>query len=147
MKKTFFTIVAMACMVSLWTIASVQAFEIITRDMVEKEVVTKTDLIKTADNFIVLFNTSGTTNQMVPGKNITKIAAFGAFVELEQGVEGLVHISQVSEGRVEKITDVLAEGQEVEARVVKIDAADRRIGLRDQGEVCHARYYTDVKGD
>jgi OOP family OmpA-OmpF porin len=81
MKKTFFTLVAMACMVSLWTIASVQAFEIITRDMVEKEVVTKTDLIKTVDNFIVLFNTSGTTNQMVPGKNITKIAATKALLQ------------------------------------------------------------------
>jgi OOP family OmpA-OmpF porin len=81
MKKTFFTLVAMAFMVSLWTIASVQAFEIITRDMVEKEVVTKTDLIKTVDNFIVLFNTSGTTNQMVPGKNITKIAATKALLQ------------------------------------------------------------------
>jgi OOP family OmpA-OmpF porin len=81
MKKTFFTLVAMAFMVSLWTIASVQAFEIITRDMVEKEVVTKTDLIKTVDNFIVLFNTSGTTNEMVPGKNITKIAATKALLQ------------------------------------------------------------------
>ena len=71
----------MTCLVSVWTFTNAQAFEIITRDMVEKEVVTKTDLIKTVDNFIVLFNTSGTTNEMVPGKNITKIAATKALLQ------------------------------------------------------------------
>jgi small subunit ribosomal protein S1 len=64
----------------------------------------------------------------VAGK-VSKIAAFGAFVELEGGIDGLVHISQISEERVEKVKDVLKIGQELEARVVKVDKAERRIGL------------------
>ena len=65
---------------------------------------------------------------VVKGK-VSKIASFGAFVKLEDGVDGLVHISQISEQRVEKVKDALDVGQEVEARVVKIDRGERRIGL------------------
>ena len=65
---------------------------------------------------------------VVKGK-VSKIASFGAFVELEDGVDGLVHISQISDQRVEKVKDALDVGQEVEARVVKVDRGDRRIGL------------------
>jgi small subunit ribosomal protein S1 len=64
----------------------------------------------------------------VKGK-VSKIATFGAFVELEGGIDGLVHISQISEERVEKVKDVLKVGQELEARVVKVDKGERRIGL------------------
>jgi len=64
----------------------------------------------------------------VKGK-VSKIASFGAFIELEDGVDGLVHISQISDNRVEKVKDALDIGQEVEARVVKVDRAERRIGL------------------
>ena len=53
----------------------------------------------------------------------------GAFVGLEHDMDGLVHISQISEERVDKIKNVLDVGQEVEARVIKIDRSDRRIGL------------------
>jgi small subunit ribosomal protein S1 len=66
--------------------------------------------------------------QMVKGK-VTKLASFGAFVEIEEGVDGLVHISQISDDRVQKVRDVLQPGQEVEARVIKIDPVERRIGL------------------
>ncbi|MCL1856428.1 MAG: 30S ribosomal protein S1 [Kiritimatiellaeota bacterium] len=66
--------------------------------------------------------------QMVKGK-VSKIASFGAFIELEGGIDGLVHISQISDGHVEKVKDALKPGQEVEARIVKIDRDDRRIGL------------------
>jgi len=66
--------------------------------------------------------------QMVKGK-VTKLASFGAFVEIEEGIDGLVHISQLSDDRVEKVKDVLKVGQEVQARVVRIDAVDRKIGL------------------
>jgi len=66
--------------------------------------------------------------QVVHGK-VTKVASFGAFVEIEEGVDGLVHISQISEGHVEKVRDALDVGQEVEARIVRIDRAERRIGL------------------
>jgi len=58
-----------------------------------------------------------------------KITSFGAFVELKDGIDGLVHISQISEERIEKIKDVLKPGQVVGARVVKIDRDERRLGL------------------
>ncbi|MBQ7667140.1 MAG: 30S ribosomal protein S1 [Kiritimatiellae bacterium] len=60
---------------------------------------------------------------------VSKIASFGAFVELAGGVDGLVHISQISEERVERVKDALTIGQEVEARIVRIDRDERRIGL------------------
>jgi small subunit ribosomal protein S1 len=50
-------------------------------------------------------------------------------VELKDGIDGLVHISQISEDRIEKIKDVLKAGQEVTARVIKIDREERRLGL------------------
>ena len=65
---------------------------------------------------------------LVSGK-VTKLASFGAFIGLEHDIDGLVHISQVSEERVEKIKNVLKVGDSVTARVIKIDRADRRIGL------------------
>jgi small subunit ribosomal protein S1 len=60
---------------------------------------------------------------------VTKLASFGAFIGLQHEIDGLVHISQISEERVDKIKNVLKVGQEVTARVIKIDKADRRIGL------------------
>jgi small subunit ribosomal protein S1 len=61
--------------------------------------------------------------------SVTKLASFGAFIGLQHEIDGLVHISQVSEERIDKIKNVLKVGQEVTARVIKIDKADRRIGL------------------
>jgi small subunit ribosomal protein S1 len=61
--------------------------------------------------------------------NVTKLASFGAFVGLQHEIDGLVHISQISEERIDKIKNVLKVGQEVTARVIKIDRSDRRIGL------------------
>jgi small subunit ribosomal protein S1 len=69
-----------------------------------------------------------TVGQVVKGK-VSKIASFGAFVELEDGVDGLVHISQISDQHVERVKDAIKVGQEVEARIVKIDRDERRIGL------------------
>ncbi|MEI6809852.1 MAG: 30S ribosomal protein S1 [bacterium] len=65
---------------------------------------------------------------LVKGK-VTKLTSFGAFVELEEGVEGLIHISQISNDHVAKVSDALAEGQEITARVVRVEAAEHRIGL------------------
>src|SRR5690242_1842376 len=65
---------------------------------------------------------------LVTGK-VTKLASFGAFIGLQHDIDGLVHISQVSEDRVDKIKNVLKVDQEVTARVIKIDKAERRIGL------------------
>jgi small subunit ribosomal protein S1 len=60
---------------------------------------------------------------------VTKITSFGAFVELANGIDGLVHISQITEERVDKVKDVLKPGQAVTARVIKIDRDERRLGL------------------
>ncbi len=65
---------------------------------------------------------------VVTGK-VTKLASFGAFIGLQHDIDGLVHISQISEERVEKIKNVLKAGQDVTARVIKIDKGERRIGL------------------
>ena len=65
---------------------------------------------------------------VVTGK-VTKITTFGAFIELTHKIDGLVHISQISKDRVEKVKDKLSLGQEIEARVIKIDRDERRIGL------------------
>ena len=65
---------------------------------------------------------------LVTGK-VTKLASFGAFVQLKDDIDGLVHISQLSEDHVSKVKDVLKVGQDVEARVIKVDKAERRIGL------------------
>jgi small subunit ribosomal protein S1 len=61
--------------------------------------------------------------------NVSKLASFGAFIGLQHEIDGLVHISQISEERIDKIKNVLKVGQEVTARVIKIDKSDRRIGL------------------
>ncbi|WP_009958826.1 MULTISPECIES: 30S ribosomal protein S1 [Verrucomicrobium] len=65
---------------------------------------------------------------LVKGR-VAKIASFGAFVELEDDIDGLVHISQLSEDHVNRVKDVLNVGDEVEARVIKVDKVERRIGL------------------
>ncbi len=65
---------------------------------------------------------------LVKGK-VTKLASFGAFVQLADDIDGLVHISQLSEDHVAKVKDVLKVGQEVESRVIKVDKVERRIGL------------------
>jgi small subunit ribosomal protein S1 len=60
---------------------------------------------------------------------ITKITDFGAFARLDEEIEGLVHISELSEDRIGHPSDVVAEGQEVELRIIRIDAARQRMGL------------------
>lgn len=69
-----------------------------------------------------------TIGEIVSGK-ISKIASFGAFVEIEEGIDGLVHISEIADQHVEQVRDVLGVGQDVTARIVRIDRAERRIGL------------------
>ncbi len=70
-------------------------------------------------------------NRVYNGK-VTRIADFGAFVAIVGNKEGLVHISQIAEERVEKVTDYLQVGQEVAVRVVEIDRQGRiRLTMRD----------------
>jgi small subunit ribosomal protein S1 len=60
---------------------------------------------------------------------VSKITNFGAFVKLPSGVEGLVHISELSEGTVEKVEDILKVGQKAQFRVINVNKADRKLGL------------------
>ena len=60
---------------------------------------------------------------------VAKIASFGAFVSLDGDIDGLIHISQLSEDHVERVKDILKVADEVEARVIKVDKIERRIGL------------------
>jgi len=60
---------------------------------------------------------------------VSKLMQFGAFVKLEPGVEGLIHISEMGHGRVHRSGDVVSEGQEVEVKVLTVDKESQRIGL------------------
>jgi small subunit ribosomal protein S1 len=65
---------------------------------------------------------------VINGK-ISRITNFGAFVEIEQGIEGLLHISQVSTKRVEKIEEMLSVGEEKKMKIIKIVPEERKISL------------------
>jgi len=67
------------------------------------------------------------------GAKVVKTTTFGAFVELTKGVDGLLHISNLSTGRVDKVEDVINRGDTVDVRVVEVDKARGRIGLRILG--------------
>ena len=60
---------------------------------------------------------------------VTSVPDFGVFVRIDEGVEGLIHVSQLSSERVDKPSSLYKVGDEVEAEVVSIDLADRKIGL------------------
>ncbi len=66
--------------------------------------------------------------QLVRG-TITRLEKFGAFARLENGLEGLIHISELSPQRIEHPREVVHEGDEVTLRIIKIDPEQRRIGL------------------
>jgi small subunit ribosomal protein S1 len=68
------------------------------------------------------------SGERITGK-VTRIAEYGAFVEIEPGIEGLIHISELGQNRIRRVRDVVQEGQEVEVQIVNIDKAQRRIGL------------------
>jgi small subunit ribosomal protein S1 len=65
---------------------------------------------------------------VVEGK-VTRVVDFGAFVELEEGLEGLVHVSELREERVENPADVVKPGDLLKAKVLDVDAYERRISL------------------
>ena len=64
----------------------------------------------------------------VAGK-ITKITNFGAFLELGDGIEGLIHISQISTDNIKKVEDFFSVGQEINAKIIKVDKQEKRIAL------------------
>ena len=87
----------------------------------------------------------------VPGK-VTKVTDFGAFVEIEQGIEGLVHVSELREERVDNPREVVKEGDEIEVKIIDINTTDRKVALsvkalsRD-GEDDYREYLRRQSGD
>ncbi len=74
----------------------------------------------------------------VHGK-VTSVTDFGVFVEIEEGIEGLIHVSQLSTERVDKPQSLYKPGDEVEAEVTSIDPQGAPIGSVDQGAASLAR--------
>jgi small subunit ribosomal protein S1 len=67
--------------------------------------------------------------QSIQKGKVVRTTEFGAFVQLEEGIEGLVHISELADVRVKRVTDVAKEGAEVNVKVLNVDLANQRIGL------------------
>ncbi len=66
---------------------------------------------------------------MVVRGKVTKITNFGVFVELEEDLEGLLHISELADHKVENPQDVVQAGDEIDVKILRVDIADRKIGL------------------
>ena len=66
---------------------------------------------------------------MVVHGKVTKITNFGVFVELEEGLEGLLHISELSDEKVESPQDIVKAGDKVDVKILRVDTQDRKIGL------------------
>ena len=82
-------------------------------------------------------------------RKIVRVRPFGAFIELEPGVDGLVHISQVAPSRIEKIEDAIQPGQEVNVKVLAVDPVAKRISLsiREAMEDSALQYDAEIPGD
>jgi small subunit ribosomal protein S1 len=66
---------------------------------------------------------------MVVRGHVTKITNFGVFVELEEDLEGLLHISELADHKVENPQDVVKSGDEIDVKILRVDTSDRKIGL------------------
>jgi small subunit ribosomal protein S1 len=82
--------------------------------------------------------------KIVDGK-VLKVLDFGAFVELEKGIEGLVHVSEISDERVEDPRTVLKPAQEVKVQIITVDPIERKIGLSIKGAT-RASEMADAQG-
>jgi small subunit ribosomal protein S1 len=80
---------------------------------------------------------------------VTKLTDFGAFVELEEGVEGLIYVSEIADHRIEKPSDILKVGDKVRAEILSIEPKERRIGLsiKQLGRSEERSAYTTYAGD
>jgi len=79
---------------------------------------------------IMAITAEAEVGQIYKGK-VVKIADFGAFVNILPGKDGLLHISQISQERVEKVTDFLAEGQEIEVIVLDVDRGRIKLSMKE----------------
>lgn len=88
---------------------------------------------KHAETLIMGIVAEAEVGKVYVGK-VARIVDFGAFVTILPGVDGLVHISQISDERVEKVTDYLSEGQEVKVKVLEVDQRGRvKLSMKDLG--------------
>lgn len=85
-------------------------------------------LKKTQDEPWTLVGTKYKVGDVIDGK-VVQIKEYGAFIELEAGLDGLVHISEIANKRVENVSDELTEGQQIRAKIMDIDADKKRISL------------------
>ena len=83
---------------------------------------------KAEDNPWVKFENTYKVGDVVNAK-VVSITPFGAFAQIIEGVDGLIHISQIADQRVENVADVLSVGQEVEAKITEIDIEKKRISI------------------
>ena len=89
--------------------------------------------------------------EQIPGR-VTKLVSFGAFVEVAEGVEGLIHISELAEHHVETPDEIVRSGDEVDARIIDVDARRRRLSLslrpkREEREEKPPRRERDDRGE
>jgi len=66
---------------------------------------------------------------------VTKLTNFGVFVELEPSLEGLLHISELSDKKIENPEDIVKVGDQIEVRILRVDIAERKIGLSRKSSV------------
>ena len=86
---------------------------------------------KAAINKIISITAEAEVGQVYEGK-VERIVDFGAFVNILPGKDGLVHISQIAEERIENVTDVLSEGQMVKVKVLDVDNRGRiKLTMKD----------------
>lgn len=78
---------------------------------------------------------------IVKGK-VSKITAFGAFVELENGIEGLIHVTELSDKAFGKVEDVVAKGDEITAKVIKVDPEHKKIALSVKEHLVDTNQYS-----
>ena len=78
---------------------------------------------------------------------IVKLMTFGAFAEVVPGVDGLIHISQIADRRIEKPGDVLTEGETVEAKITAVDEEKQKISLSIRAILTPAPLYEDEEDE
>ena len=83
---------------------------------------------KAEDNPWVKFQNNYKVGDVVKAK-VVSITPFGAFAQIIEGVDGLIHISQIADKRVENVSDVLSVGQEVDVKITEIDIDKKRISI------------------
>ncbi len=111
-------------------IGSTLTAEVLEIDRSRNRVLLSRRRVQEAEQMLAMKEAAGS---LVPGSiltgKVTRIEAFGAFVKLPGGIEGLLHVSNISRQRVENVADVLSAGQELQVKVLEIKDGGRRIGL------------------